>query len=187
MTETTIASVLFVHAPLAAVVALAAVLDGRRRRIPNWLTASLALAGLAASLVRADLTLWQSAAGLTIGLCVPFVLFALGLLGAGDAKLLGAVGAWVGPGGILLVLLFTGVAGAVLSLVAAVARGEFGRTLRNTALVGMNLLVSRRTNWVSAAEAARSEAPGRRFTLPYAVAILAGLVATQLTMVLSAS
>ena len=54
-----------------------------------------------------------------VGLLIPFVLFALGMLGAGDAKLLAAIGAWVGPTGMVWVLLLTGVAGGVLALAMA--------------------------------------------------------------------
>lgn len=171
------------HLLLGAVVALAAHSDLRRRRIPNWLTLSLALAGILAAAVRPDLSVSQALAGLGVGLLIPFVLFALGMLGAGDAKLLAAIGAWMGPVGVLWVLLFTALAGAALSLGLAARQGRFRVLLRNTALIGLSLLTTRRTGWVSASEVAQTAAL-EKTTLPYALAIFAGLVATQGLMLL---
>jgi prepilin peptidase CpaA len=175
-------SILAAHLVLTASVGVAACIDLFRRRVPNWLTLSLALAGLASAALRPDLSIGMATAGLAVGLLIPFVLFALGMLGAGDAKLLAAIGAWMGPAGILWVMLLSGVAGGILALATAVAQGQLRPALRNTAVVGVSLLTTRRTNWISAADAAQSEDPGRRFTMPYAAAILAGLVTAQVLM-----
>lgn len=175
---------LFPQIALAAGVALGAAFDLRCRRIPNGLTLALALAGLIAAAVRPDITLVQSLAGFGIGLVVPFLLFALGMLGAGDAKLLAAIGAWVGPAAMLWVLLLTGVAGGVLALAMAIYQRRLLGLLRNTAVIGASLLVTRRTNWIPAAEAVRSNGL-RRTTVPYAVAILVGLLATQSMLLLN--
>src|SRR5688500_3095627 len=156
------------HLALAAGVASAALIDLRRRRVPNWLTLSLAVAGLAGAALRPDLSVGASAAGLGIGLAIPFVLFALGMLGAGDAKLFAAIGAWMGPMGIVWVMLLSGVAGGALALVAAITQGQLRPALRNVAFVGVSLLATRRTNWVSATDAARTEPGEKRITLPYA-------------------
>lgn len=170
------------HIALAASVAVAGLIDLRCRRVPNWLTLSLAVAGVAAAVVRPDLSLGGSVTGLGIGLAIPFVLFALGMLGAGDAKLLAAIGAWMGPVGIIWVMLLSGVAGGLLALATAATQGQLRPALRNVAFVGASLLTTRRTNWVSATDAARSEEAQKRVTLPYAFAIFVGLVSTQLLM-----
>lgn len=171
------------HLPLGAAVALAAHSDLRKRRVPNWLTLSLAATGVLAAAVRPDLSVSQSLAGLGIGLLIPFVLFALGMLGAGDAKLLAAIGAWMGPQGVLWVLLFTALAGAALSLGLAAWQGRLRVLLRNCTLIGLSLLTTRQTGWASATEVAQSRVL-QRTTLPYALAIFAGLLATQGLMLL---
>jgi prepilin peptidase CpaA len=150
--------------------------------VPNWLTLSLAVAGVAAAVVRPDLSLGGSVSGLGIGLAIPFVLFALGMLGAGDAKLLAAIGAWMGPVGIIWVMLLSGVAGGLLALATAATQGQLRPALRNVAFVGVSLLTTRRTNWISATEAAKSEESEKRVTLPYALAIFVGLASAQLLM-----
>ena len=171
------------HIALALVVAMAACIDWRRRRIPNWLTLTLAVAGLLVAGPRADMTFWQSAGGLAVGFFVPFVLFSLGMLGAGDAKLLAAIGAWMGPSGTIWVLLFAAIAGGVMSVALASRDRRLGVLFRNTGLIGLNLLTTRQTGFASAGEVARCEAL-KKATLPYAVAILAGLVGAQAMMLL---
>ena len=81
-----------------AFVAWSALLDSRTRRIPNWLTVSGFLAGI---LVHGALGGWHAirvtleGAGLGLAILMPLVL--LRALGAGDWKLMGALGALVGP------------------------------------------------------------------------------------------
>jgi prepilin peptidase CpaA len=168
---------IFILVP-AALAVTAAAFDLKSRRIPNLLTLLIAATGMAASTVNPEITFAQATIGLLIGLLIPFVLFALGMLGAGDAKLLAGIGAWVGPIGIVWVMLFTAVAGGVMALVASTAQGQLRPALRNTGLVGMSLLMTRRTNWVSATDAARAD-DKKNLTLPYAIAIVVGLVTTQ--------
>ena len=101
----------------------AATIDVRTRRIPNALTGPLLLAGLiwAASFGRGAL---DGVAG-TLLAGLPFFLFwLLRGYGAGDAKLMMALGAWVGAAGGTVVLLCVALAGGVVALGYAVARGQ---------------------------------------------------------------
>ncbi|HVB40851.1 MAG TPA: A24 family peptidase [Terriglobales bacterium] len=84
-------------ATTAAALALAgaaAVCDWAWRRVPNWLTVPALAAGLGWSYVggREVTAVAAAVAGLAVGL----MLWRLGALGAGDAKLLAALGALLG-------------------------------------------------------------------------------------------
>jgi prepilin peptidase CpaA len=101
--------------------------DVRTRRIPNWLTFPAAALGLiAATATHGSAGAIASAAGLGVGLLVFFPLFALKGLGAGDVKLLGALGAWVGMAMVVRVAFYTTLAGGVFALVLIV-KYRYGR------------------------------------------------------------
>src|SRR5580692_4136504 len=77
---------------------VAAVFDIRYRRIPNWLVLSGMVAGLAWGLYSSGWSgLGHAAAGLGLGFAMYFPLYLLRARGAGDVKLLAAVGAISGP------------------------------------------------------------------------------------------
>ncbi len=114
---------------LGAALAAACVTDLRSRRIPNLLTYPLMLAGLG---YHAALQGWAglgfSAAGLGLGFGLLLLPFLLGFIGAGDVKLLAAVGAWLGWPGVLLAFVFTTVLGGLYGLIVlALHRGLLRR------------------------------------------------------------
>ena len=118
---------------LVAGLVLATVIDLRTRRIPNELTAAMAGVGvgLAATGV-SGITVAASLTGFFLGLLLMMPGFMLGATGAGDVKLMGAVGAIVGPALVVSSFLFTAVAGGVLAVVVAVRRQRLAETLART-------------------------------------------------------
>src|SRR4051812_4578870 len=85
---------------------VAAAWDVRTGRIPNWLCAALFAGGLLASLIRGGSSGAADAACGCVLLAVPYILlFVFAGGGAGDAKLMGAVGMWLGLAGAVWVLL----------------------------------------------------------------------------------
>jgi prepilin peptidase CpaA len=103
---------------LGAALTAACVTDLTSQRIPNVLTYPLMLVGLAyhAALYGAS-GLGFSAAGLGVGFGLLLLQFMLGFVGAGDVKLLAAVGAWLGWQGVLTAFVFTTLLGGVYGLV----------------------------------------------------------------------
>jgi Flp pilus assembly protein protease CpaA len=120
---------------LFAVLAAATVYDLRSRRVPAWLTGGGIAAGVLLAAWEGPLTLRASLAGAVAGglVFLPFVL--RGWLGAADALLLAAVGAWQGWRTALWAAWWTALVGALLALGvwawrvwrARRARGDVGR------------------------------------------------------------
>ncbi len=115
-----------------AVTLVAAAWDLRTRRIPNWLTGGCLLAGLIYASVQAGPRgAADSLAGAAVGL-LPFLwLYAFAGGGAGDAKLMAAVGAWVGLIGGMVVLAMVLMAGGALAIVHALALRRSSQVLAN--------------------------------------------------------
>ena len=65
------------------------------------------------------------------GLAVFFPFFALGGMGAGDVKLMAAIGAWLGPGMALMTALYGAVAGGILAIGVALSHGYLRTALSN--------------------------------------------------------
>jgi prepilin peptidase CpaA len=103
---------------------VAACLDLRRREVPNWISAGVLLIALAAASVgAANIRWWMVFSGALLGLAISAAMFRFAHFGGGDAKLITAVGALLGPIGLLVVLFWMALAGGVLALVA-LARGQ---------------------------------------------------------------
>jgi prepilin peptidase CpaA len=111
----------------------ATVIDLKTRRIPNELTAAMAVGGVALAVAGpGGIGLAASIAGLMLGLLLMMPGYALGATGAGDVKLMAAVGAIVGPALVLSAFLCTSVAGGVLAVTVAVRRRRLGATIAQT-------------------------------------------------------
>jgi prepilin peptidase CpaA len=106
-----------VYWPTVAVLVVATFTDVRSRRIPNWLVLPFLALGI---LVSGWLHGWHGAfgslEGAALGLLLYGILFWMGGMGAGDVKLCAAIGAWIGPGQLLISLIFTGLVGGAMAL-----------------------------------------------------------------------
>lgn len=120
-------------AAVAAGALAATIVDLRSRRIPNLLTAGMAGVGigLAASGL-SGLTLAASLFGIVLGLALMLPGHLLGATGAGDVKLMAAVGAIVGPAIVVSAFLFSAIAGGVLAIAVAIRRRRLSATLAGT-------------------------------------------------------
>ena len=120
--------------PAILVAICAGVLDWRYRRIPNWLTVSGLVAGMAVNGLLAGwpgLKLALLGALLGFGLLLPFVF--LRSLGAGDWKLAGALGACLGPRQLIAVLVGTILLAGIMALAVVIWTGRLQQTFRNMA------------------------------------------------------
>jgi prepilin peptidase CpaA len=125
------------EALLLLVVLGAAVYDVRSRRIPNWISMSGVLLGLAlnAFLYQGWPGLRLSLQGLGIGFGVYFALYVLRAMGAGDVKLMAAVGAIVGWRDWFGTFLITAIIGGLMALILVAYKRRVKKTLWNVSFI----------------------------------------------------
>ena len=142
--------------------------DITSRRIPNWVTGAGFLAGMGISvLIPNSIGPGSSLLGALAGLSAILPLYLLRAMGAGDVKLMVAVGAFLGPLPALGAALLTFVAGGALSVIVALWSRSLCRVLSNLRVMGLVALIGR-----SSGLAIRDvQTTGR---LPYALAIAVG-------------
>jgi prepilin peptidase CpaA len=162
--------------PLIGLLTWAAALDLRSRRIPNWLVAAIATAGLMQSLTAgATVPPMQAAYGFFAGVGLTIALFALGALGGGDVKLLAASGTWLGAMGVLQVFLGAAIIGLALVLIQCAWRGRMRVLFRNSAVLIINLVHIRQVG-LDHARATGQSCRSVDKPLPYAVPVLIATV-----------
>jgi len=118
---------------VAAVAATAAAVDLETRKVPNWLTFGTAVIGFVMAAAHLDgVNVSGAFEGLLVGLLLMLPGHVIGRTGAGDVKLLAAIGTLLGPGTIVMAFLYTAIAGGALGILVAVKRGRFAATLEGT-------------------------------------------------------
>jgi Flp pilus assembly protein protease CpaA len=157
---------------------VAAAIDIRKGVIPNYLTAPLFVAGLAFSVYKGGFSGLPDALAACLVLALPYVLlflFAGG--GAGDAKMMGAIGTWVGLSEGVIVLLFVSLAALFVALLTAIYKKQLIKILTkifvdiNTFFVYLSIgkikgsFQSRKKN----------EQPENILTMPYGLVIFIGV------------
>lgn len=118
---------------LAVLVIIGAIWDIRWRRIPNWLTLPGIGLGLALNwfLDIPNANVWSSLKGMAVAFAIYFVLYLLRGMGAGDVKLMAAVGATAGIANWFGILFLTAMVGGAVGILMAATKGRFRPTLFN--------------------------------------------------------
>jgi len=160
-----------VVAALVASGAVATVIDLRTRRVPNKLTLSIAVLGLALAAFRVSgVTLASAFLGGLLGLGLMLPGHVIGATGAGDVKLFAATGTLLGPAAIATAFLYTLLAGGALAFGAALYRRRLAATVGNAVTLV-------RTGGANAADI---EGPSINNRFAYAPAIALGTIAAAL-------
>jgi prepilin peptidase CpaA len=162
---------------------VSAYFDIRWRKIPNvWVLAGL-VAGLAGNFwLRGLPGLGLSLGGLLLAATIYFPLYLLKGMGAGDVKLMVALGAIVGPRQWLLLLVFASIFGGITGLLIAKSKGRLKTTLLNTGRL-VRELASLRVPHEKYDQLQLHHPEAIR--MPHGVAVAVGTVIFVLVMVLS--
>jgi prepilin peptidase CpaA len=146
--------------------------DVRARRIPNWLNYSGLLLGLLAGTAFGGWRgLFQGVASALIGGGVFFLFYLVRGMGAGDVKLMAAVGAWLGIRQTLAVMMAAAIAGGILAIIYVVFYRRVWSTVQNMGeLIRFHL-----TSGVRPHPELNLQEPGS-VRLPYGLAIAFGTV-----------
>ncbi len=178
--------------PLAFVCAamiVAAVIDGWKLKVPNWLTFPLVISGwLLGLLHNFDLFaessgvggIGASLAGTFLGMALLYPVYLIGGMGAGDVKMQMGFGSWIGAfygyEGLWIVLMAFCVAVVVGGFIAAgmiLVRGQFRRNLDNTRAILGDLVHAGGVEKI--ADNAKERKP-RMHLLPYGIPLCIGFV-----------
>ena len=180
---------------ICAAMVVAAVIDGWKLKVPNWLTFPLVVSGWGLGVLHSCGVLESTGSGglgasllaTALGFALLFPLYAVGGMGAGDVKMQMGFGAWVGsfygmravegfhPGaGWILISAFclAAVIGGVLALAMIVVRGQLKTNLNNTREILGDLLG---TGVGKAADKA-AQRKSRMHLLPYGIPLCLGFV-----------
>jgi prepilin peptidase CpaA len=131
---------IIVQVLLALLVIPAALFDSRERRVPNWLALAGVVLGIGLnSFLYETPGLWFSLKGLGLAFVIYFPLYLLRGMGAGDVKLMAAVGAISGWANWLGIFVLTSLLGGLIAIVLVLAKGRVRRTLANIGTIFMNL------------------------------------------------
>jgi prepilin peptidase CpaA len=171
----------------------AAVIDGWKLKVPNWLTFPLVLSGWGLGLLHSfgllegtgDGGVGASLAATAIGFALLFPVYAIGGMGAGDVKMQMGFGAWIGAfcgvgEGMKLVLVAFCIAvvlGGLIAIGMMALRGDFRKNWSNTRAI--------LADWMTAGSVGRvadraAERKPRMHLLPYGIPLCLGALTTLL-------
>ena len=158
---------------------VAALTDLKDRRIPNVLTFPLLAAGLVQAACFDGFDGLKSSLLAAIILGLPYVvLFIFAGGGAGDAKLMAAIGAWLGLSSGVVALVAISICAVVLALLRAVFAGRFFEVLNNIRIKMLFFMFFLSTKGTARYAGGMETADDKdALTIPYGPAIFAGLVA----------
>jgi prepilin peptidase CpaA len=122
---------------LLVVLLTAATFDVLYRRIPNWLTVSGVVLGIAMNTLigTPEAGIVYALAGLAVAFGIYAALYALRAMGAGDVKLMAAVGALVGWERWFGIFFVTALIGGVMAMILVVSRGRLQKTFFNVGFI----------------------------------------------------
>lgn len=160
---------------VSAVLIVAAVIDGRQLRVPNWLTYPMIVSGWCYSTIAFgwEGLLW-SLAGTAVGLALLLPMWLIGGMGAGDVKLLAGVGAWVWASTTFYAFCVAVIVGAVISVAMVLWNRAWAKHRDQFMVILTEIITIKDPEQLSAIAAQRKPS---MLLLPYGIPIAIGAIA----------
>jgi prepilin peptidase CpaA len=154
---------------------VAAVIDGYKLKVPNWITFPMIISGWAVSAASFG---WEglgwSLVGTAVGLALLLPAYLIGGMGAGDVKLLAGVGAWVGGTITLYAFCVSAIVGGVIAVVMVLYRHAWDQHYQQFWTIWNEMLTLRDPEQLSTIAAKRKSS---MLLLPYGIPIAIGTIA----------
>lgn len=159
---------------VCVVLIVAAWIDGKQLRVPNWITFPMVITGLIFNTWMFGWSgLGSGLIGMVVGLACLVPLYSVGGMGAGDVKLMAGVGAWLGGWTTFYAFAATTVVGAVMAVLMVLYTKSFKKHYIN-----LMVILSEWRDIKNPRELSRIAAERKHtmFLLPYGIPICIGSI-----------
>jgi prepilin peptidase CpaA len=177
MLDNRFADALIAHWPVWLVtvtLVVAAIIDGRKLKVPNWLTFPMILSGLIYGFEVGGMAgLRASFIGTLVGLGLLLPAYAIGGMGSGDVKLLAGVGAWIGAADTFYAFCVSAVIGGIIAIAMVLLRREWRRHKEQFVTILGEMITIGSPSELSAIAAKRKSS---MLLLPYGIPIAIGTI-----------
>lgn len=157
---------------------VAAVIDGLKLKVPNWITFPMIITGWIYSATLSPYAGWEglmySVLGTAVGLALLLPAYAIGGMGAGDVKLLAGVGAWVWGTTTLYAFAVSAIVGGIIALLMVVFRRKWFKHQAQFWVICNEILTVKDPEKLAAIAAERKPS---MMLLPYGIPIAIGTIA----------
>ena len=159
---------------VSAVLVAAAIIDGWKLKVPNWITFPFVVSGWIYSIAFFG---WEGFGWSLVGTCVGLALllpaYAIGGMGAGDVKLLAGVGAWIWGTATFYAFCLSAIIGGAIALVMVFWRRDWQHHSHQFWTILNEIWIIREPNQLSTIAAGRKSS---MMLLPYGIPIAIGTI-----------
>lgn len=169
---------------LLVIILVSGFFDLKERKIPNKITFTGILVGILFNLFTGGwMGFLQGILGLSVGLTIFFLPFAMGGMGAGDVKLMGAIGALMGWRFSVMTAIYSAIVGGIMVLIHLLYTGKLRETFKKMLYAMINILLQfairlgyNETVYRAHEKFSKNDHDYKKIYIPYGVAIAGGAV-----------